>query len=239
MDLKPVPNKTWQSKYDKLMEDKYLSKKYNRTKRLGEKRKYISTITPEIKRKKDKLILDIGPGPGEFLEVCREFGHRTIGIDAEIKDCEMGDEYIKLSKLMTQRQKLDVHYIGLENYLNCPQKEEGLSDDLIKSESVFLINMQGCIEQCFHNYMDGPPHKQTKKASLLSWRIEDVEPLIHAMFTEFMRILEDGGYIVIWANGAKNKPQYDDMILRTLDKFPEYRIYKKDGKTFHKLRKVL
>jgi hypothetical protein len=239
VELKPV-GQAWQAKYDKLMKDKYLKGKYNRTRRIAEKRKYLNEITPEIKRKRnqDKLILDIGPGPGEFLEVCREMGHRVIGIDAKIDDCEMGNEYIQLSEMMTKRQGIDVHYIGLDNYLQMPQEEEGLSADLIKTGSVYYINMQGCIEQCFKDYMTGPPHRETKKASGLSWYIEKAEPMIFAMFTEFNRILEDGGYITIWANGAKNSPKYDDMILRVLDQFTDFRLYKKSGKTLHKIRKV-
>ncbi len=231
--LKPVPNKEWQQKYNKLMKDEYLSKKYNRDKRIKAKRKYITEHCPEIKHCKDKLILDIGPGPGEFLEVCREFGHRVMGIDAPINDCEMGNEYIQLSRLMTKRQKLGVIYCGFEEWLKEPL------DDEFKN-TAFLINLQGSLEQCFKDYMTGPPHRETKNAGLLSWVIDDkLKVLFYKMFAEFDRILEDGGYVLIYGNGAKNAPQYDNLILRTAEKFPAFKLYKKQGKTLHKFRKVL
>ena len=234
MELKQIPNKTWQARYNKLMQDPYLKGKYNRTKRVGEKRKFLSEYCPEIKRNKGKLVLDIGPGPGEFLELCREFGNDIIGIDAKTTDCEMGDEYIKLSKLMAQRQQLPVHYIGFDEYLNTAEDVH-----LIETASVFYIVLQGSIEQVFRKYMDGPTHKETKKSSGLTWRIDDAQPVILSMFNEFDRILEDGGYILIWANGSKNNPQYDDMILKALDQHTAFRLYKKQGKTLHKIRKML
>lgn len=230
MKLKPVPNKTWQQKYDKLMTDPYLSKKYLRERRLKDKQKYINELCPEVKRLKDKLIIDIGPGPGEFLELCREYGHKVLGIDAKLKDSEMGDEYIQMSKLMTTRQKIDVMYCGLVDFIETKSAE-------IKDDSVLLINSQGSIEQSFAQYMEGPRHRETKNASLLSWVItEELTALFDKMFVEFARMLNISGSVLIWANGAKNSPQYDNMILNSAAKCGLKLVYKK-GKTLHKFRK--
>ena len=88
--------------------------------------------------------------------------------------------------------------------------------------------------------MTGTPHRLTKKASGLAWKIEQhTWDMFYKMFEEFNRILEDGGYIYIWANGSKNNPEYDNLILETLKKFPELQLFKKIGKTRHKIRKVL
>jgi len=242
VELKKIPYADWQEKYDKLMTDPYLSKKYNRKKRIKAKRAYMTNQTPEIKRCKGKLILDIGPGPGEWLELCREFGHDVIGIDAKFKDCEMGSEYIHLSNLMTDRQKIPLYYIGFEWYLYLMDQEKRVTDTppIIKDESVFYINSQGSIEQCFKDYMTGPPHRETKKSSLLSWVVDNkLRELFKKMFTEFERILEPGGFIFIWANGSANNPEYDNLILETLKQFDNLDLYRKDGKLVHKIRKSL
>jgi len=231
LELKPIPSNTWQAQYNVLMQDKYLSKKYNRKRRIKDKRKFMGEMTPELKHCTDKIVLDIGPGMGEYLEICREFGHKVYGIDAEIDDCEMGNEYIKMSKLMIDRQKIAVKYIGFDRYL------DGAPAYHFLDGSVFYIVMQGSIEQCFKDYMTGPPHRKTKKASGLKWKTDKPTwDIFYKMFEEFDRILVDGGYIVIWANGSKNNVEYDDMILRTAKKFPAFKLFKKIKKTFHKFR---
>jgi hypothetical protein len=99
--------------------------------------------------------------------------------------------------------------------------------------------MQGSIEQCFKDYMEGPPHKITKDASQLRWKVEKrTWDIFYKMFAEFDRILEDGGYLVIWANGSKNNTAYDNFILETAKKFPAFKLFKKSGKRFHKFRKL-
>ena len=239
MELKKIPYQSWQAKYDSLMRDPYLSKKYNRTKRIKDKRKYMTTMTPEIKvaRGQDKLILDVGPGPGEWLEICREFGHRVIGIDAVLSDCEMGNEYILLSKLMTERQKIEAYYIGFDRYL---QMNIEYKKNMLANESVFYINFQGSIEQCFKDYMSGTPHRVTKNAAGLTWVVDkNLKDIFHKMFAEFDRILEDGGYIFIWANGSANNAAYNKLIHETLDKFPYLELYANPNKRIHKIRKVL
>ncbi len=236
LELKPIPYNGWQEKYNKLMQDKYLSKKYNRKKRIKDKRAYMGKITPELKHCKGKTVLDIGPGPGEWLEICRDLGHIGIGIDAKVSDCEMGSEYIKLSRLMTDRQKVEVWYWGFDNYLTQPYNEHDLGK--IKAGSVFYINSQGSIEQCLKDYMEGPPHRKTKKASGLRWKVEQqTRDIFYTMFQEFDRILEPNGYIVIWGNGAKNVESYDKFITETAEKFPSFKLIKRDGPRFHKFRK--
>ena len=227
--LYPGPGIQWQQKYDKLMKDRYLSKKYNRTRRIQDKKEIIHKVTPEITHRTGKKILDIGPGPGEFLEWCRQYGHTVKGIDAKITDCEMGNEYIQLSKLMTERQQLDVEYCGFMDFL---AREHTAGE-------YFYIVMQGSIEQCFKEHLKGPPHRETKKSSGLKWMMTpELEADFTRMFEVFDTLLEDGGYIFIWANGSKNNPDYDDLVLRTLEKFPDLQLFKKAGKLQHKIRKM-
>jgi len=248
MGLKKIPHEGWQKTYDGLMKDNYLSRKYNRKKRIRDKRKYMTEMTPEIKAHKgeNKLILDIGPGPGEWLEICREFGHRIIGIDAMINDCEMGNAYIQLSELMTKRQKIDVYYIGLDNYIYTASQLSGkhpkvMKDrPLLEDNSVFYINSQGSIEQCFKDYMAGTPHRITKKASGLTWIIDkNLKDIFNKMFAEFERILEIGGYIFIWGNGSTDDAAYNKLIHDSIKKFPALKLVHNPGNRIHKIRKVV
>ncbi len=228
MELKKVPNVAWQKKYDKLMTDKYLAAKYNRKRRIKEKRKYITEFCPEIKRVKGKWILDIGPGPGEFLEICREFGHNVFGIDAPINNSEMGDAYIQLSQLMAQRQKVEVHYKGLEWFLDLKHTSD---------KKMFLINSQGSIEQALAKYMSGPRHRKTKDSSQLSWIIDDkLKKIFNKMFSEFHRILEPGGFVLIYGNGAKNVEAYDKLVTETAKRHG-FKLYLKKSHRCHKWRK--
>jgi hypothetical protein len=230
MKLLEVPRENWQQEYDHLMRDGYLSKKYNRERRIKDLRKFMGEYTPELRHCQKKRVLDIGTGPGEYLEICRELGHYPSGVDALLEDCEMGDAYIRLSKLMTERQRLKVAYTGLEAWI---KEEHAVSE-------FYYIVMRGCIEQIYWRHMDGPRHKETHDASRLSWRIDDeLRNKFYNMFFAFEHVLEDGGYLVIHANGAKNSPKYDDLVLRTLEKFPSLQLFKKVGKTFHKIRKVV
>ena len=240
LELKPVPYEGWQKKYNALMQDKYLSKKYNRNKRIKEKRAYMGKITPELKHCKGKLVLDIGCGMGEYLEIVRDLGHRGIGIDAKLNDCEMGNEYIKMAQLMRDRQDLPIFYMGFDNWLQSADRDQRTDFPIIMPNSVYYINSQGSIEQCLKDYMEGPPHLLTKDASQLKWKIEErTWDIFYKMFQEFDRILEDGGYVVIWGNGAKNVESYDNLILETAKKFPAFKLFKKDGKRFHKFKKVV
>lgn len=216
----------WQADYDRLMHDPYIRKKYNRARRIAAKIDYVRDMVPEVKTG-NGVVLDIGPGPGEFLEVCRAYGNKVGGIDAKIDDCEMGDEYIRLSKLMTARQGIQVWYNGFENRV-IPMPDN----------SVSLINSQGSIEQVMKKHLVGPPHKQTKKASLLEWTGDDWMRLdFENMFIEYDRVLKRGGIVCIWANGAKNTRVYTELVDRLARK-QDWDLVKAKGDRFRKWVKL-
>lgn len=246
----PSPGPEWEAEFKEVMKDSFLKKKYNREQRIAAKKKYIDENCAEIKAVKGKTVLDIGPGPGEFLEWCRHYGHKVMGIDGKETGSEMGDHYLKLSILMTKRQKINVAYCGFEEYLK--EKECGIPCVTVESkgyaefvnipsESAFWINLQGSLEQCLRDYLDGSPHRQHHTASRLLWKVDDPATwdVFYKMFTEFARILEPGGYVLIWGNGSANNPIYDNYVLETLKKIPALKLLKKKGKTFHKIRKVV
>ena len=230
MKLYDIPRNKWQAEYDQLMTDPYLSKKYNRERRIKDLRKFMGECTPELKHCKEKRVLDIGCAFGEYLEICREMGHYPSGVDAVIEDCDMGDEYIRLSQLMTERQKIKVAYTGLQAWVE-EQHGEG---------EFFYIVSRGAINQCYKEHLLGPSHKITKDSGAQTW---DMSPELwqkfYNLFFAINHVLEDGGFFYCWANGSANDPMYDHLFLQTLKKFPNLQLMKKIGKLRHKVKKVV
>lgn len=141
----------------------------------------------------------------------------------------MGNKYMKISQLMTERQKIPVLYSGFENYL-----ENKLPFD---NKELSMINSQGSIEQVFKKNLVGPPHLETKKASLLSWRIDkDLIDKFELLFNEANRVLKKDGLFIIYANGSKNTEEYHNCILNICKK-TNFSIEKNNNFNFHKMRK--
>ncbi len=231
--LNPIPSKTWEDEYNILLKDKYLSQKYNRERRLKDKEEYISKFLPEISKNGFGNILDLGTGMGEFLEILRLYGYNVSGIDAKLNDCEMGDEYIRLSKLMTERQNLNVKYIGFENIL--------LTGQLPYPSNYFtVINSQGSIEQIFKNHLKGISHKVHKDSKLLEWVIDEKTiKSFKLFFSECHRILNKNGIILIYANGSKDDKKYHKLILDTCSNVLGLKLIYTKSYRIHKFRKIV
>lgn len=236
LPLYPIPSKEWENTYNRLIKDPYVITKYNRDTRLNEQLNYIDTYLPEIYAGNSK-ILDLGPGPGEFLEYCRYFKNNIWGIDAKSDDCEMGTEYLQLSWLLAERQKIPVEYFGLENYVNNKGINPGLP---FEDNSVSIINSQGSWEQMLKEYLIGRPHREHKNCNLLSWDISNynLKEFLIKTFKEFDRILVNGGIILIYGNGAQNQKEYDFIfrdILHT--EFKHFEIMFTKDNRLYKIRK--
>jgi len=231
INLFPVPYDDWQHKFDVVTKDPYISKKYDRNKRLQNKSIYIKKNFKDVDFK-GAMVLDIGPGPGEFMEICRELGANVFGIDAPIMFSEMGNEYMTLSKLMVDRQQLDVKYIGLETLL----KKE---DKLPYPDNYFrIINSQGAIEQVFRDYLEGIPHRVKKDKNLTSWVIDDkLENILTLFFTEILRTLEPKGICLIYGNGAKNVKEYDKLIKKIVGNIDGLALIYSKKHRLHKVRR--
>lgn len=231
IELNKVLDDNWLKEYDLLMKDEYLSKKYNRKRRLNDHKKYINSYLPFLKDGQGN-VLDIGPGMGEFLELCRFYGCGAFGIDAKIDDCEMGNEYIKLSKLMTERQNVNVKYMGFENVLNNGQ---------LPFENNFfrVINSRGAIEQVFKKHLKGVPHKVHKNCSLLEWDItNETKKEFDHFLREVYRTLENGGVCLIYGNGAKNVRVYDELMHEVINGIDGLEIVASEKNRMHKMEKL-
>ena len=215
-----------EEEFKNVMQDPYVSKKYNRENRIKEKQKYISKYFSGIKE--GCKILDLGPGPGEFLEVFREKGCDGIGIDALLDDSEMGNEYMRLASLMTKRQKLDIRYVGVENLNNLPFEDETFG----------VINSQGSIEQIFRDYLVGVPHKEHKNCNKLAWSLDsNMKKAFMDFFKEAHRILIKNGILLIYGNGAKNTSDYDAFIRGILEEQKLFSLVLSEHGRLHKMEK--
>lgn len=206
LELYPSPSHAWMARFVELTSTDYLSKKYNRQKRLREKLDYINEHCGEIRQAEPGVVVDIGPGPGEFLEWCRSFGHMAYGVDAAIGEGGMGNEYLELSRLLTHRQELQVDYIGFREWL---KNKEDESISLIDGE-VILINSQGSLEQCFAEYLLGPPHHEHHDCHKQLWdheRFNELWEEFDRMFAVFRRLLHEDGHVLIYCNGAGESEQ--------------------------------
>ena len=214
-----------------LLKNDYIARKCDRSRRIKDQLDYIEKYGKELLNNKetDKLVVDIGPGPGEFLEVCRFLGYKSKGFDARLDDCEMGKEYVLFSSLMSRQQELDIEYIGFENILSSLPFEDS---------STYFVNSRGSIEQVFKDFLLGVPHRVHKKASYLCWSItDDLKNTFVAFLKEIERILEPGGVFLIFGNGAMNTPDYDSLIRESLAKTPN--LYLESGLSFeHRLHKI-
>jgi len=217
----------------RLLNDNYVAQKCNRERRIPEQLLYIETFAQELLEDipDDTWIVDIGPGPGEFLEVCRFLGYKTKGYDAILEDCEMGDEYALYSSLMAKRQKLDIEYVGFENLISSLPFED---------ESVLLINSRGSIEQVFKKYLKGISHRVHKEATYLCWQInKELKNTFSVFLKEIERILKPGGVFLIFGNGAMNTSEYDKMLQKLILDTPGLFLEKQFSfeNRLHKIRK--
>ena len=219
---------TQEEELKELLKDPFLSRKYNRDRRIQDKLRFIQDLLPEV-IEDSGLVIDIGPGPGEFLELCRFFGNDIFGFDADEKSV-MGHPYWRLSRLLTQRQNIPVDYRGFEKIL-----DEGLP---FKDSSVRAVVSQGSIEQVFSRHIEGSPiDSQT-----MSWKKDGLmKETFRRLFDEVHRILTYRGVFLIWANGTVDNDWYNLFLLSSsvgFERLPNSDNYAVYRNTLHKFRKI-
>ena len=233
--LKRSPGKRWERRRDELLQDSWLANKTDRLRRLREHAEYVQKYCPEITTIEPKgLVLDIGPGPGELLEIARYYGHEIFGIDAaDDTTGGMGREYLEYSQLMTERQKLNVEYCNfrwwLENVLSY-----GTVEWRDMPASCVLINSRGSIEQAMSEYMDGVPHDVHHDCKRLAWRENgETSDAFEGMFTKLKKMLRPGCCLLIHANGCANVEYYDKLVLESAER-AGLRLAMYESPTLHK-----
>jgi hypothetical protein len=184
---------------NELKKDPYIAKKYNRTVRLKEKQDYIERLAPEI-AKGGLSIVDIGPGPGEFLELCRHYDNKILGIDSPVENA-MGAEYEKLSRVCHEYQDLPVKYYGLDGFLD---------DD--SSSGYDLINLQGSLEMAMEPCLVGKDFHKHHNVRDMILNISLGREYLLKLFKSFVLKLNKNGRVILYCNQVRNQNEYADLI---------------------------
>lgn len=201
----PGEKHAWQDKVAELLRDPYLKGKYDRDRRLREARQYLDDFIKPIQ--KIGLFIDIGPGPGELMEVARVLGFSVLGYDAPSGQGGMGDKYLELSRLLHRRQRLDVRYGGVEQFVG---HSEGFAG------TAAVVNLRGSIEQCFAEHLDGPPHHLHHDRRQQRWKFDDsLRAKIHWFVARIAVVLGKDGIAAIHCNGTgdeQNTLEFDLLL---------------------------
>jgi len=222
LHLRPA-DPSWHAAFDRLMRDPYLSKKYNRERRVADHLHYLQRYAPEvlgqpITRTK---IIDVGCGAGETLEWARTFGWETLGIEASGGEGGMGSGYWELSRLMHKRQGLHVLYCGWQGYIKH------------HSHAAALFNFRGSWAQSYAEFLGGEPHHVHHNCRQQWWKWGGELREAWALAFEFMRKnLIPGGHIVIAANdtgGSSCRARYN-KDMQDLAKGAGFKLVREENK---------
>jgi SAM-dependent methyltransferase len=218
---------------EKLLRDPWLCRKTDRVRRLSEHHAHLYKYLRELCDSRSVgtgTVVDIGPGPGEFLELCRYYGHKVLGIDAPNGRGGMGDEYLEYSRLMTARQDIPVDCQGFVKWICQPHEGE--------RETILSVNSRGSIEQALSKHMIGEPHDLHHDCRKMAWSMSAaMNETFEVMFDGLSRLLVPGGLFLVVANGALNATDYDSAIVQHAEKNGSFELVKHVSPTLHKWRK--
>jgi len=176
-----------------------LENKLNMKKRNIDLYNYINLYLPDLKNlpleyKQDKYVIDLGPGPGDFLEICRKYGFKIKGYDAKLDSIKgMGMNYVNLCAIYAKEKNIPIDYCNFE--------ETGFKG--IEDNSVFIINSRGSFEQIFNKYLLGIPHHETHKSNQEWSHTKEMYERLRDFFMNCSNKLVKNGILLIAFNGTK------------------------------------
>ena len=187
----------WDAAWSLATADQFIQRKTDRARRMREHEEYVSAWLLHAFRQPRGLVIDVGPGCGELLELARHAGHEVLGVDAPDGAGGMGDAYLRACRLMHQRQKLPVVY---ERFL------DWIADDLmVLIGRCVAINFRGSWEQTLSDMMAGMPHDRHHDAKRLAWReTPQTVDAVCVVMRRLSELLRPGGVVCIHCNGAQN-----------------------------------
>tara|TARA_A100001011_G_scaffold248059_1_gene256309 strand:- start:697 stop:2331 length:1635 start_codon:yes stop_codon:yes gene_type:complete len=205
----------------KLPSGKLLSEKLNMSRRYNDLNAYINKYLFESKQYnyKNNYIIDLGPGPGDFLKIFRDdLKYPNIkGYDARLDSIKgMGKNYVNLCYHYAMENNIPIEYCNFE--------ETGFSG--IKDNSVFIINSRGSFEQIFSKYLLGTPHHITHKSDQTWSHTTEMYNKLKKFFIDCSNILVNNGILLIAFNGTKckslqniiNKLLPDTLVIQQSDR---------------------
>tara|TARA_B110001450_G_C17652874_1_gene494013 strand:+ start:693 stop:2384 length:1692 start_codon:yes stop_codon:yes gene_type:complete len=183
----------------KLPSGRVLKDKLNMERRNIELHNYINTFLPEMKnlpdsQKQNKYVIDLGPGPGDFLEISRNLGFKIKGYDAKLDSIKgMGMDYVNLCAIYAKEKNIPIDYCNFE--------ETGFRG--IEDDSVYIINSRGSFEQIFSKYLLGIPHYKTHISNQEWSHTDEMYYRFKTFFSNCSKKLIKNGVLHIAFNGTK------------------------------------
>jgi len=209
-----------------------LSDKLNMKKRHTKLKIYINKYLSEAFQSnyRNNYIIDLGPGPGDFLKIFRdELGYNNIkGYDAKLDSIKgMGKNYVNLCYFIARENNIPIEYCNFE--------ETGFSG--INDNSTYLINSRGSFEMIFHKYLLGPPIENHHNIRKLEWNhTKNMYNKILFFFNSCYSKLIKNGILFISFNGTKDNTIFISKLKNIIDlnKFKILLI----NESFLKLQKI-
>ena len=199
----PAPLIPWgpenQAKINRLTTNVWLSKKVCRSRRWDQHVKWFAEHLPELLRSVNGTFVDIGPGPGESLEIATICGHKSFGYDAVSGNGGMGQRYFEYCDLMHMRQRLDVRRVPLREMFD-------------SVAGVDFVMSRGSIEQVFSDFMIGQPHHEHHNAKAMKWDIKNAYLAMESLLIKISNSMNVGGIFVVHANGSSADEGYAEML---------------------------
>jgi SAM-dependent methyltransferase len=207
--------------------------KLNMPRRRDDLEAYIDRWLAELRTAKPGLVLDIGCGPGDFLGLCKEMGHETLGIDSPDGKDGMGSAYIDLCRYERKRLGVTVLEEGIAPFLEEGVKRIDRFGIPVRAENeAVCVNMRGSIEQCFSGFMDGESHELHNEAKRLDWH--RIVTDFRRLFLQSFKLLRTGGIMLISANGTRSTDEWYDLVIRKDAAYVGLELVEKDGFLNHK-----
>lgn len=216
------------------MADDWVRWKTDRIRRFREHAQYLLQYGRELlDLQSGGLVIDLGPGPGELLEIARAMGFDAKGYDSKDGVGGMGPKYCAASRLMHTRQRLDVCYGGLDAFIH--RYDQKIED----AGRAMLINSRGSIEQAMSRHMSGPPHNWHHNVRLLSWKqMGSTFDGFVCLFVAFRDALAVGGSVLLRANGSANDSYYDRTVIGAASEAGGLKLVMHEKPLLHKFVKT-
>jgi hypothetical protein len=189
------------ARMEELKKDPWLARKVNRVRRTPEIIAYTTKYLPEMNDIKLGGFLDIGPGPGELIELAMAKQMDAYGWDAKTPEGGMGDAYLEYSRLSHLVRDLDVTYCN-----------DFTPIEVRFRNALSIINLRGSVEQVLSSCMNGEPHDKHQDCRLLSWDMKRGRDGLKKFLKCMRASLLDNGILMIAGNGAKNTGWYDKAV---------------------------
>lgn len=194
-------------KNDDIENDEWIKVKFNREKRMLDKRRHINKYLPEI-QSGGLNVLDVGTGPGEMLEICQECGCKAVGI--ELKWAVINDRkaslYVRHSLLKHAENNLDVVYASVNDVM-----EKG--NEKIDGQKFDIINCQHAINFFRKEFFDFT-NVDGKYNNTGRWIFNYVFHGFFRQYFEWCRAhLNENGIVVISALHSTNEQEYQKNLL--------------------------